>query len=111
LGTTSTTVEVHTEEERARGMNLNGGRTGGVDLNGGRACGVDLDGGSGRCGTEEERAVRHERGGDRRGIEAHVEEERSVRCQRGGGRRGIMADVEEDRVPVGVWYGNDNSQG
>jgi hypothetical protein len=30
-------VEAHTEEERARDVNLNGGCVGGVDLDGGRA--------------------------------------------------------------------------
>jgi hypothetical protein len=44
-------VEVHKEEERARNMNLNGGRTGGVDLDGGCVGGVDLDG---RRGTDVE---------------------------------------------------------
>jgi hypothetical protein len=34
-GRTSTVVEAHAEEERARGVNLDGGRTGGVDLDGG----------------------------------------------------------------------------
>jgi hypothetical protein len=39
------TVEVHAEEERVRGVNLNGGRAGGMDLDGRRAGGLDLDDG------------------------------------------------------------------
>jgi hypothetical protein len=39
------TVEVHAEEERVRGVNLNGRRAGGMDLDGGRAGGLDLDDG------------------------------------------------------------------
>jgi hypothetical protein len=37
------TVEVHTEEERAHGVNLNGGRTGGVNLDGGCAMEAHLE--------------------------------------------------------------------
>jgi hypothetical protein len=44
-------VETHTEEERARGMNLDGRRMCGMDLN---------DGGT---------------------VEAHAEEERGTRCE------------------------------
>jgi hypothetical protein len=64
-------VEAHAEEERARGLNLNGGHVGGVDLDGRRvveahyvnlddkcAGGVDLNGG--------------------RTVEAHTEEERGT---------------------------------
>jgi hypothetical protein len=44
-------VEAHTEEERAHGVNLDGGHVDGVDLDG---------------------------GGDQRGVEADAEEERST---------------------------------
>jgi hypothetical protein len=41
-------------------------------------------------------------------IEAHTEEERSVRHRRGGGRRSVEVDAEEERTPVGVWRENDS---
>jgi hypothetical protein len=44
-------VEAHMEEEKVRGVNLNGGRVGGVDLNGRHAV---------EAHTEEERGAQHE---------------------------------------------------
>jgi hypothetical protein len=55
--------------------------------------------------------VRHRCGGGWHGIEAHAEEEQSVRHWCGGGRHDIMADAEKERALVGVWRGNDSSQG
>jgi hypothetical protein len=43
-------VEVHAEEERTRGVNLDGGRAGGVDLNSGSMGGMDLNDGGGTQG-------------------------------------------------------------
>jgi hypothetical protein len=61
--------------------------------------------GGGRRGIEahavEERSVRHRHGGGRRGIEAHAEEERSARHRCGGDQRGVEADAEE-WAPMGV---------
>jgi hypothetical protein len=40
-----------------------------------------------------------------------MEEERSARHWLGGGRCGIEAHTEEERASIGVWRGNDSSQG
>jgi hypothetical protein len=89
-------VEAHVEEELARGVNLNGGRTGGVDHDGGHVGDMDLDGGGGQRGVEvdaeEERSVRHWRGGGRRNIKADTEE-RLARRRCGGSRHDVEADA------------------
>jgi hypothetical protein len=47
-------VEAHAEEEQARGVNLDGGRTGDVDFDGGGSrCGIEVD-------AEEERSTRRQ---------------------------------------------------
>jgi hypothetical protein len=103
-------VEAHTEEERARSVNLDGGRMGGMDL----------DGGGGWRGTDVEAVVaasrQTRRRSDRRGtgvkaVGAVSRRTRRRSGRRGGSQRGIKADAEEEWAPMSVWRGNDCSQG
>jgi hypothetical protein len=83
------------------GEDVDGG--GGVDLDGGRAGGVDLNGGGSRCGAEEERSARHQRGGGRRGNGVEAADAASRRMRRRSGHRWVCGgEMTVARVRVRV---------
>jgi hypothetical protein len=105
------------EEERARSMNLDGGRAveAHMEDNEGCAGGVDLDDGCVvEVHAEEERGMRCEPQcrarrwrGPRRQAHGGGACGGGVRHRCGGGRCGVEANAEEEHVPTCVWQEND----